>query len=1093
MLASSHALPSSLRLLSSLDRALLRRGGSVVRACCAAGDSSGEPPLSAPTPPPCFGGPVAGTRSGQRVSEYIARSAGPSSILTSVTAVSEGVGADRDMEFDDKTAWMPILGESVFRFDESDVARQDAMPCLSFENPKLREERADTSNFERKTPVFVPKFQINGDQQEVVFQLPSGSSFYGTGEAGGPMERTGKRIYTWNTDAWGYNQNTTSLYQSHPWVFSVLPNGESFGVLADTCQRCEVDLRKECIIRFVSAAPYPVITFGPYPSPEALLIALAHAIGTIQMPPKWALGYHQCRWSYETAEKVFKIASTFREKNIPCDVVWMDIDYMDGFKCFTFDKEVFPDSKALSDDLHNIGFKGIWMLDPGIKVEKGYDVYDSGTELDVWIQTPHGKPFAGECWPGLTSFPDFTNKKTRDWWKELVKKFAANGVDGIWNDMNEPAVFKTVSKTMPDVNIHRGDEELGGVQPHKYYHNVYGNFQAQATYDGMLLANKDRRPFVLTRAGFIGGQRSAATWTGDNLATWEHLGMSIPMTLNLGLSGQPFAGPDIGGFAGDATPKMFIRWIGIGALMPFARGHSEKGTIDQEPWSFGLEVEKLCRVALNRRYRLLPHFYTLFYQAHKMGVPVMTPLFFADPSDLSLRKRDDAFLLGPILVSACPTPKSRRENVEVALPKGIWQRFHFEDDNPELPLMFLKGGAIVPTGPVIQHVGAATVSDTITLLIALDDKGRAEGILYEDDADGFGFEAGNYLLTTYEAQQFPSENGNDGGDVVVRVARSEGDWKRPYRKLHVRLLVGNTTQVEGECKDGEELRIKVPTRAEIDELVANNYEIETAERERTQTFLDEVFQEHEAVKGAGGVLSPIDLEAGNLVLKVIPWIGGRIISIRHNSNEWLEGRFESGCYEEYSGSEWRSSGCTEEYKVIRHSLAALDGQEFLAMEGDIGGGLILARDILVAKDSPDKMNISSRIEARTVGAGSGGYSRLIRLRIRPLIRLDHPLKTLVTYTAIDGKKHVLRGDEGFGETTISGPDRPNGEWTVVDTETGLAMTNRFDLNQVELCVVNWCPASVTIELWSEERPVSKETPIVISHDFEFHNDTTSKL
>jgi len=276
----------------------------------------------------------------------------------------------------------------------------------------------------------------------------------------------------------------------------------------------------------------------------------------------------------------------------------------------------------------------------------------------------------------------------------------------------------------------------------------------------------------------------------------------------------------------------------------------------------------------------------------------------------------------------------------------------------------------------------------------------------------------------------------------------------------------------------------------VDELVENNHKHELVEREKRQSFLDEVFQEHEVIKGAGCVLEPIDLISGHLSLKVVPWIGGRIVSIHHQPSgyQWLEGRFESGCYEEYSGSEWRSPGCTEEYKVVRHSLASLDGQEFLGLEGDIGGGLVMARDILVAKNSPDKLNISSRIEARSVGAGSGGFSRLVRLRIRPLMRLDHPLKSVVRYTSVDGRKHELRGDMGFGETRIEGADRPNGEWTLIDTETDLAVTNRFDLQQVELCVVSWCPGSCTFELWSQERPVSKDTPIEISHEYEFIND-----
>jgi alpha-glucosidase (family GH31 glycosyl hydrolase) len=308
------------------------------------------------------------------------------------------------------------------------------------------------------------------------------------------------------------------------------------------------------------------------------------------MPPKWSLGYQQCRWSYDSSEKVLKVVRTFREKGIPCDVVWMDIDYMDGFRCFTFDSSRFPDPKSMVDDLHSIGCKAIWMLDPGIKKEEGYFVYETGSENEVWIQKADGSPFIGEVWPGDCVFPDFTCKRTRTWWASLVKDFISNGVDGIWNDMNEPAVFKSTTKTMPVSNIHRGDDDIGGVQNHSYYHNVYGMLMARSTYEGMAKANTEKRPFVLTRAGFIGSQRYAATWTGDNLSNWEHLHMSVPMVLQLGLSGQPLSGPDIGGFAGNATPKLFGRWMGLGALFPFSRGHTETGSIDHEPWSFGEEV-----------------------------------------------------------------------------------------------------------------------------------------------------------------------------------------------------------------------------------------------------------------------------------------------------------------------------------------------------------------------------------------------------------------------------------------------------------------------------------------------------------------------
>ncbi|KAK1326622.1 hypothetical protein QJS10_CPA01g02996 [Acorus calamus] len=626
------------------------------------------------------------------------RSSKHSGVASRMAEYEEKVTSDAtsgDMVFE------PILEEGVFRFDCSGNDRDAAFPSLSFVDPKAR----DRSIAVHKLPEYAPAFKCVYGQQIVTIQLPLGTSFYGTGEVSGQLERTGKRIFTWNTDACGYGSGTTSLYQSHPWVMALFPDGRAMGVLSDTTRRCEIDLRKESVIILTAPAVYPVITFGPFESPTALLVSLSHAIGTVFMPPKWSLGYHQCRWSYDSDEKVRKIARTFREKRIPCDVIWMDIDYMDGFRCFTFDQVRFPDPKSLVNDLNDEGFKAIWMLDPGIKNEEGYFVYDSGSAIDAWIQTADGNPFVGEVWPGPCVFPDFTQAATRLWWAELVKNFVSNGVDGIWNDMNEPAVFKTVTKTMPESNVHRGDDELGGWQKHSHYHNVYGMLMARSTYEGMKLAVSSKRPFVLTRAGFIGSQRYAATWTGDNLSNWDHLHMSVSMVLQLGLSGQPLSGPDIGGFAGNASPKLFGRWMGIGAMFPFCRGHSERGTTDHEPWSFGEECEDVCRAALMRRYRLLPHIYTLFYMAHTQGTPVAAPTFFADPKDPKLRVTDNSFLLGPLLIFSSTVPNQGSDQLLPMLPNGIWLRFDFGDAHPDLPILYLQGGSIIPVGPPHEHVG----------------------------------------------------------------------------------------------------------------------------------------------------------------------------------------------------------------------------------------------------------------------------------------------------------------------------------------------------------------------------------------------------
>ncbi|XP_009761908.1 uncharacterized protein [Nicotiana sylvestris] len=966
----------------------------------------------------------------------------------------------------------PILEEGVFRFDCSADDRNAAFPSFSFVDPKVRETPIMSIH---KVPSHIPSFECVMGQQVVNIELPPGTSFYGTGEVSGQLERTGKRIFTWNTDAWGYGPGTTSLYQSHPWVLAVLPSGETLGVLADTTHRCEIDLRQESSIWFICQQSYPVITFGPFASPIDVLVSFSHAIGTVFMPPKWALGYHQCRWSYVPDARVREIARTFREKKIPCDVIWMDIDYMDGFRCFTFAKESFPDPKSLVEELHQSGFKAIWMLDPGIKYEKGFFVYDSGSEADVWVQTADGSPFIGEVWPGPCVFPDFTQSKARSWWANLVKDFISNGVDGIWNDMNEPAIFKTVTKTMPESNIHRGDPEFGGCQSHSYYHNVYGMLMARSTYEGMKLANGNKRPFVLTRAGFVGSQKYAATWTGDNLSTWEHLHMSIPMVLQLGLSGQPLTGPDIGGFAGNATPRMFGRWMGVSSLFPFCRAHSEADTNDHEPWSFGEECEEVCRIALERRYRLLPHIYTLFYLAHTRGTPVATPIFFADPKDPELRKHENSFLLGPILIYASTQRGEELGTIQHKLPKGTWLSFDFEDSHPDLPALYLLGGSIIPVGPLYQHVGQANPSDDLTLLVALDENGKAEGLLFEDDGDGYEYSEGGYLLTTYVAELQSSV-------VTVRISKTEGKWSRPNRRLHVRILLGKGAMLEAWGSDGEIVQVAMPSETDVSNLVSAS-----EEKYRNRLESAKRIPEVETVSGHKGVelsRTPVVLKSGDWELQVVPWIGGRILSMDHipSGTQWLHSRVEKNGYEEYSGREYRSPGCTEEYSVIERDLEQEGELESLRLEGDIGGGVVMERYISLPKDNSKVFRIDSAIVARGVGAGSGGFSRLVCLRVHPMFSLLHPTESYVSFTSINGSKHELWPEAG--EQVFEGDLRPKGEWMLVDRCLGMGLVNRFNIDQVYKCMVHWGTGTVNLELWSEERPVSKESPLKISHEYE---------
>ena len=639
-----------------------------------------------------------------------------------------------------------------------------------------------------------PLFLSSGRTFTVRLEIEEGTSLYGTGEVAGHLLRNGTIVRAWNSDAYSYTRDTKSLYQSFPWVLAVRKDGTAYGLLADTTRSCEIDLRSG--IRFaVNGKAFPVIVIEGT-SPQDVVIKLSGLIGRTPLPPLWSLGYQQCRFSYESESVVTNIASTFRRKHIPCDVIWMDIDYMDGFRIFTFDKKAFPDPKRVNDFLHANKFKSIWMIDPGVKIDPGYSVYDEGTRIGVWVHDVNGKIFNGNVWPGPCVFPDFTVPKVQFWWAGLYKDFLSLGVDGVWNDMNEPAVFNGPGSTMPLDNKHQGG---GSIPPgtHEQYHNVYGMLMVKSTRDGILAVHPDKRPFVLSRANYIGGNKFAACWTGDNVADWEHLEDSISMSLNLGLSGQPFSGPDIGGYAGNGDEDLFSKWISVGALLPFSRGHTAKGNRQKEPWAFSLGTEDISRVALQRRYRLLPYIYTIFHEASTSGLPVMRPLFFSDPADPQLRSEDKVYTIGDSLLVI---PHISEKKGLLHLPKGIWAPLTLIDEKKEdgqkQPELRVKGGTIIPAGKIIESSEDLSL-DPLTLYISPDQDGKAEGTLYEDAGNGFGYLEGDYLLTTYSAIL-------KDGKMNLRITKEEGKRVRPKRETVVIILSpkDGTIQGRGDEKKG---------------------------------------------------------------------------------------------------------------------------------------------------------------------------------------------------------------------------------------------------------------------------------------------------
>jgi alpha-glucosidase len=622
-----------------------------------------------------------------------------------------------------------------------------------------------------------PEFFTDNGKTCSSLNVPTGSSLYGTGEVSGPLLRNDKSIEIWNTDNFAYKKdNGRRLYQSHPWVLGVRPDGTAFGVLFDTTWKSELQTGSDEIV-FKSEGPAFRVIVIDRGSPQAVMRGLAELIGTMPLPPRWALGFHQCRYSYYPDARVREIGNEFRKRRLPCDAIWLDIHYMNGYRIFTFDPKRFPNPKATDDYLHENGFHSVWIVDPGVKAEPGYFVYDTGNLRGLWVQTKDGREYRGEVWPGVCVFPDFTMPDARQWWAQLNRDFVAKGVDGVWNDMDEPAVFNTADWTMPEDNRHRGG---GGLPagPHRMYHNVYGMLETMATREGILQARPKKRPFVLTRSTHLGGQRYAATWTGDNMARMEFLKESVPMSLNLGLSGQPLSGADIGGYAGNATPELFGQWIALGAFYPFSRAHAAVESESQEPWVFGKKIEDVSRTALERRYRLLPYLYTLAFNASTTGEPIMQPVFFADPKDPDLRAEEDAFLFGPDLLVIPSWTKDPK------LPHGIWREISLLDGNREndgyQPKLEIRGGAIIPLGRVVQNTNEPSLKP-LTLLVCLDKSGNARGSLYEDAGDGFEYRNGDYALSQYRASR-------DGNSIVVRLYSRRGHRKIPDRDIGVKVI-----------------------------------------------------------------------------------------------------------------------------------------------------------------------------------------------------------------------------------------------------------------------------------------------------------------
>ncbi len=618
-----------------------------------------------------------------------------------------------------------------------------------------------------------PVFSTEEGKSVVRIKVDADADLYGGGEVWGPLRRNGKTIEFWNVDTPCYGvDDGTHLYQSHPWVLGLRSDGTSFGIIADNTWQAWMTTDTEVVFRSMGPAFRMVIIEKN--SPQEVMQELVNLTGTMEMPPLWSLGYQQCRYSYHPDTRVKEIADTLRYHKIPSDVIWMDIHYMDQYKIFTFHPQEFSQPKALNDYLHSKNFKSVYMIDPGVKVQKGYWVDDQLMENGYAVRDEEGNAYVGKVWPGDCHFPDFTRPEVRSWWSTLYPPFMAQGVDGIWNDMNEPAVFEGPRSSMPIMNMHQGGD---GLRPdvHLRYHNVYGLNMVRASRQGLLLANPTKRPFILSRSNFLGGHRYAATWTGDNYSNWEQFMASIPMSITLGLSGQPFNGPDMGGFCGDSNGKLVANWTAVGVYFPFVRNHCIDGGRAQEPWAFDQECLDVCRTAINRRYRLMPYVYTLFQEASKDGMPVMRPVFMADAKDKSLRAEEKAFMLGGDLIII------PRWAGDANLPAGDWDILPLEDkDDGFQPYLAQRPGSIIPMANLYQNT-VEMKTDSLTLLVNPDSEGRAEGRLYEDAGDGFDYQQGQFA-------EYKLQASTEGKQLTVSLVQVDGKAASKERTLRVGIV-----------------------------------------------------------------------------------------------------------------------------------------------------------------------------------------------------------------------------------------------------------------------------------------------------------------
>ncbi|WP_448375372.1 glycoside hydrolase family 31 protein [Fervidobacterium sp.] len=629
---------------------------------------------------------------------------------------------------------------------------------------------------------FFTDLSVGRDQHEnkEVFilkrSIDSDGYFFGFGDKVGPFDRNGRKYIFWNTDNFTHHPSSDPLYKSFPFYIYVSKDfTKKYGCFTDFPGYLEIDLnsKNDNTITFKSLGKGFVQYIITGKSVKEIVEEYIKLTGKNIAFPLWAFGYQQSRWSYFNEDEVLDIAKKFREKKIPCDVIYLDIDYMEQYKVFTWSKDNFPNYKKTIDKLHKEGFKIVSILDPGVKVEKGYFAFEEGKNK-YFLKDNNGNDFEGAVWPGRVRFPDFMNKNVRKWWATNAQKYLEDGIDGFWNDMNEIAIFATekdleeAQKKLKDAKLEDGINlagTLGSIgeigrrghgddiihldgTPHWKVKNAYGFNMVRATSE--VLQKENKRPFLISRSAYSGIQRYGGAWTGDNHSWWEHILQETIRLNSLSLAGVFYNGCDVGGFGGDANAQLLIRFMQLGLFTPMFRNHSAIGTKRQEPWEFGPEVEKILKSIIEQRYRLLPYIYTQYMLGIIKNKPLMRPLFydFEEPEAFNI---EDEFLFGDDIIVA-PVYRPNVQKRLAWLPKraiGLFDGKMYKKgwNIADTPIEYTPAFQLINTAiPTIEPMQFIDLSKVDKIKWRVYRKSNAIGYIYEDDGVSLNYKKGIYNL-----------------------------------------------------------------------------------------------------------------------------------------------------------------------------------------------------------------------------------------------------------------------------------------------------------------------------------------------------------